>query len=195
MTGEVNSQGVKPRFIGFRLESNLPGSDKGEYGTFELQWALPEGGANSQAVNVSGTGQVQLSVGTDEVFMRLALGSPYITTTEDGVTAVNISCHVLAYFNEAAPWTANVATPWYYTGGRANTFAIALHSPVVESRAEAFNGNFYTTQLHISILQARGNSYQLAASFWADGAYVPWGERELRPFGIYTDIVTGYVYY
>ncbi|KAF4725866.1 hypothetical protein FOZ63_018202, partial [Perkinsus olseni] len=63
MTGEVNSQGVKPRFIGIRLESqHLPGPDIGEYGTFELQWALPDGGANSHAVIVSGAGQALLSV-------------------------------------------------------------------------------------------------------------------------------------
>ncbi|KAF4678954.1 hypothetical protein FOZ60_015863 [Perkinsus olseni] len=77
LTGAVNPDEVIPLGIGMRLQSNLPGEEVGEHGTLELHWTVADPDAKP---NIDSTGYVQLSLGDDEVYMRLTLTSPRITT-------------------------------------------------------------------------------------------------------------------
>ncbi|KAF4742181.1 hypothetical protein FOZ62_032039 [Perkinsus olseni] len=192
LTGAVNSNGVEPLGIGIRLKSNLPNSELGEYGTFELYWTVADPDAKP---NVNSTGQVQLSLGNDEVYMRLTLGPGRITTTGyDGWSSASFSSHVLAYFNDADHSTANVYTPWYDIVGLTSTHSVELHSPEVKSEALHAGGNAYSTGQDIYIAKSLGNSFMVQLGFWAEGTYET-RDGGQRQFGMARPIIEGFMYY
>ncbi|KAF4732848.1 hypothetical protein FOZ62_019487, partial [Perkinsus olseni] len=116
MMGGLNSDEGNARSIGMLIKSNLPDSELGDYGTLKLQWNMVESDTSPTAFSIDSANVTQLSLGTDEVFLRLALTSNDIAGTFDheGKFVMKISSHVLAYFNEALHEHANLATAWHY---------------------------------------------------------------------------------
>ncbi|KAF4673767.1 hypothetical protein FOL46_006467 [Perkinsus olseni] len=83
MMGGLNADGEKARSIGMLIKSNLPDSELGDYGTLKLQWNIVEGDTSPTGFSMEASGGTQLSLGTDEVSLRLALGPNDIVTFDD----------------------------------------------------------------------------------------------------------------
>ncbi|KAF4660897.1 hypothetical protein FOZ61_003689 [Perkinsus olseni] len=93
MMGGLNADGEKARSIGMLIKSNLPDSELGDYGTLKLQWNIVEGDTSPTGFSMEASGGTQLSLGTDEVSLRLALGPNDIVTFDDneGADAVALA--------------------------------------------------------------------------------------------------------
>ncbi|KAF4680725.1 hypothetical protein FOZ63_027482 [Perkinsus olseni] len=176
MMGGLNADGEKARSIGLLIKSNLPDSELGDYGTLKLQWNIVEGDTSPTGFSMESADVTQLSLGTDEVFLRLALTSNDIVGTFDheGKFVMKISSHVLAYFNEALHEHANLATRW------ADAVASAGHS--------------FSTRHALVVTQLSHDSYHIRFSFGAEGTYVT-SEGVERSFNIDKNIVEGALYY
>ncbi|KAF4687005.1 hypothetical protein FOZ60_004623 [Perkinsus olseni] len=177
MMGGLNSDGGNARSIGMLIKSNLPDSELGDYGTLKLQWNI-------------------LSLGTDEVFLRLALTSNDIAGIFDheGKFVMKISSHVLAYFNEALHEHANLATAWHYLEGSADDSGFSLYSPLVRADAVASAGHSYSVRHALVLTRLSHDSYHIRFSFGAEGTYVT-SEGVERSFNIDKNIVEGALYY
>ncbi|KAF4686995.1 hypothetical protein FOZ60_004613 [Perkinsus olseni] len=192
LTGAVNSNGVEPLGIGIRLKSNLPGEELGEHGTLELHWTVADPDAKP---NIDSTGYVQLSLGDDEVYMRLTLTSPRITTTGyDGWSAMSLDSYLLAHFYDSAPENAFVYTPSYHIKGLTSTHSVELHSSEVKSEAADSSANAYSTGQDFYIVKTIDNGFQVQLGFWAEGTYET-REGVQRHFGMGRPIIEGVMWY
>ncbi|KAF4702145.1 hypothetical protein FOZ63_006676 [Perkinsus olseni] len=196
MMGGLNADGEKARSIGLLVESNLPDSELGDYGTLQLQWNIVEGDTSPTGFSMEAFGGTQLSLGTDEVYLRLALGPNDIVTFDDneGKFVVEIASHVLAYFNEALHEHANLATAWHYLEGSADDSGFSLYSPLVRADAVVSAGHSFSTRHALVVTQLSHDSYHIRFSFGAEGTYVT-SEGVQRSFSIDKDIVEGALYY
>ncbi|KAF4676650.1 hypothetical protein FOZ60_000623 [Perkinsus olseni] len=168
----------------------------GDYGTLKLQWNMVESDTSPTGFSMEASGDTQLSLGTDEVSLRLALGPSDMVTYDDneGKFVVKTYSHVLAYFNEALHEHANLATAWHYLEGSADDSGFSLYSPLVRADAVASAGHSYSTRHALVVTQLSHDGYHIRFSFGAKGTYVT-SEGVQRSLSIDKDIVEGALYY